>query len=229
VPQVQYNFVPLNELDAVEPGQTCDVLGVITHNGELSEIVSKATGKPVPKRELTVADSSGMSVRVTLWGKTAENFRTDEEQPIIAFKGVKVGDFGGRSLSMHSGSTMSLNLEIDEAFALKGWYEAEGNKSNFKSYSNAGMGGGGGGQGGGPANSTLEDRKTVVEVKEEKLGSNDEKADWFTMKAVVVYVKPDTLFYTACPGEGCSKKVNMENGEWRCEKCDRSYPDCDHR
>lgn len=69
-----------------------------------------------------------MSVRLTLWGRTAENFNpggTAEDgsatQPVIAFKGVRVGDFGGRSLSMMSSSTMMVDPDIDEAHKLRGW------------------------------------------------------------------------------------------------------------
>lgn len=49
----------------------------------------------IQKRELTLVDQSGYSVRITLWGKQAEQY-TSDDSPVIAFKGVKVGDFGGR-------------------------------------------------------------------------------------------------------------------------------------
>lgn len=48
----------------------------------------------VIKRELTLVDKSGFSVRLTLWGKQAEQYNI-EDAPVIAFKGVKVGDYGG--------------------------------------------------------------------------------------------------------------------------------------
>ena len=44
-----------------------------------------------------------------------------DDDPVIAFKGVKVGDFGGRSLSMFSSATMTVNPEIPEAYSLRGW------------------------------------------------------------------------------------------------------------
>jgi replication factor A1 len=72
------------------------------------------------KRDIQLVDQSGQSVRLTLWGKQAETFN-HEDQPVIAFKGVKVGDFGGRSLSMFSSATMSVNPDIAEAHALRGW------------------------------------------------------------------------------------------------------------
>jgi hypothetical protein len=72
------------------------------------------------KREIQLVDQSGQAVRLTLWGKQAENF-TAPDEPVIAFKGVKVGDFGGRSLSMFSSASMTVNPDIPEAHSLRGW------------------------------------------------------------------------------------------------------------
>jgi replication factor A1 len=44
---------------------------------------------------LTLVDKYGFSVRLTL-GKQAELYSVEDETPVIAFKGVKVGDFGGK-------------------------------------------------------------------------------------------------------------------------------------
>lgn len=75
-----------------------------------------------------LVDSSNMQVRLTLWGRQAENFSAAGFQedgsnlsPVIAFKGVKVGDFNGRSLSMVSSSSMMVDPDIPEAHQLRGW------------------------------------------------------------------------------------------------------------
>jgi replication factor A1 len=105
---------------------------------ELGSVTSKATQKPVralfeakglcsdadrqfAKRDIQLVDASNQSVRLTLWGKQAEQF-VAEDKPVIAFKGVKVGDFGGRSLSMFSNATMAVNPDIPEAHSLRGWW-----------------------------------------------------------------------------------------------------------
>jgi replication factor A1 len=62
--------------------------------GPLNEIVSKQSNKPLTKRDLTLVDKSSYSVRLTLWGKQAEKWNANDN-PVVAFKGVKVGDFGG--------------------------------------------------------------------------------------------------------------------------------------
>ena len=46
------------------------------------------------KRELTLVDQSGFSVRLTLFGKQAEEY-VQEANSVVAFKGVRVSEFGG--------------------------------------------------------------------------------------------------------------------------------------
>lgn len=43
-------------------------------------------------------------------------------QPILAIKGAKLSDFGGRSLSASFSSTLMINPDIPEAYKLRGWY-----------------------------------------------------------------------------------------------------------
>ncbi|ETS61649.1 hypothetical protein PaG_04143 [Moesziomyces aphidis] len=228
VPEVKYEFVRINELESVEPNQTCDVIGVLDSYGELSEIVSKASQRPVQKRELTLVDQGQRSVRLTLWGKNAENFPNHagvDEKPVIAFKGVKVGDFGGRSLSMFSSSTMLINPDITESHVLRGWFDNDGAHAQFQPFTNGG--GAGGAMGGGAAN--MAERRTIAQVKDQNLGMT-EKPDYFNVRATVVYIKQENLYYTACPSDGCNKKVTPDHeGNWRCEKCDRSYEQPEYR
>jgi len=69
--------------------------------------------KQFAKRDLTLVDQSQWSIRLTLWGKQAENF-VHEDQPVIAAKGVKVGDFGGelRRGAGEFGDDLSRLIEI---------------------------------------------------------------------------------------------------------------------
>ncbi|CDU25683.1 probable replication factor-A protein 1 [Sporisorium scitamineum] len=231
VPEVKYEFVRINELESVEPNQTCDVIGILDSYGELSEIVSKASQRPVQKRELTLVDQGNRSVRLTLWGKNAETFPNNagvDEKPVIAFKGVKVGDFGGRSLSMFSSSTMLINPDITESHVLRGWYDNDGAHAQFQPFTNAGVGGGALGAAGG-AGGNMAERRSIAQVKDENLGTS-EKPDYFNVRATVVYIKQENLYYTACPSDGCNKKVSLDHeNNWRCEKCDRSYPTPEYR
>lgn len=176
----------------------------------------------IPKRELTLVDKSQFSVRITLWGKQAEEYSADD-YPIIAFKGVKVGDFGGRSLSMYSSSTMSINPDIDEAFALRGWYDAIGVDSSFQSHTHSYSGTG---------TTSSFDRtaiRSLMDVKNSGVGMSDAGPENFSARATIMHIKTDNLSYPACPTKDCNKKVTELSGIWRCEKCEQSFEKPEYR
>ncbi|GKT50340.1 replication factor A protein 2 [Colletotrichum spaethianum] len=219
VPQVRFNFCNIQELQEVEKDATVDIIGVLKDVDEVSQIVSKSTGKPYEKRELTLVDDTNYSVRVTIWGKSATNFDAKPES-VVAFKGTKVSDFGGRSLSLLSSGTMSIDPDIPDAHRLKGWYDSSGRNDTFSSHNNmASMGN---------ATGRKDQDKSILQVKEENLGM--EQQDYFNLKATIVYIKQDNFAYPACMNEGCNKKVtDMGDGTWRCEKCDVSHPKPEYR
>ncbi|KAF8892441.1 hypothetical protein BD779DRAFT_1642450 [Infundibulicybe gibba] len=221
VPMIRYNFVPLGNLESVPKDGTCDVIGVVKEVSPLSEIVSKTTSRTIPKRELTLVDKSGFSVRLTLWGKQAEQYSADDF-PVIAFRGVKVGDFGGRSLSMFSSSTMHINPDINECFALRGWYDATGANESFQAHTSGAAGGG--------MNMAFKrsDVRCISDVKLAELGNSD-KPDYFSIRATVMHIKTDNISYPACPSLGCNKKINESGGSWVCDKCNKTVDGPDHR
>ncbi|KZP17889.1 replication factor-a protein [Athelia psychrophila] len=222
IPQVKYNFIPLSDLETLAKDSVCDVIGVVKERADLSTIISKASSREITKRELTLVDKSEFSVRLTLWGKQAEDYNADDNA-IIACKGVKVGDFGGRSLSMFSSSTMSVNPENEDAFQLRGWFDAIGSGKSFQSHQNAA--GSGGAMGGGFNRTEIRD---LMDVKQNQLGE-DERVDFFSARATVMHIKSDNMWYPACPSQGCNKKVTDVGGSWRCEKCDKSFDKPEHR
>lgn len=220
VPQVRFNFTTIADLQNVDKDTTVDIIGVLKEVAEVSEIVSKTSGKPFNKRELTLVDSTGFSVRLTVWGKTAVSF---EPQPdsVIAFKGAKVSDFGGRSLSLLSSGTMTVDPDIGEAHQLKGWYDSQGRNDSFASHSNM--------AGAGAAGGRMDPLKTVTQVKDEALGMS-ETPDYFSTRATIVYIKQDNVAYPACLKEGCNKKVtDIGDGTWRCERCEIYHPKPQYR
>lgn len=223
VPQVRFNFTTLADLQTVEKDSSIDCIGVLKDVGEVSEIVSKTTSKPYSKRELTLVDNTGYNVRLTIWGKTAENFDARTES-VIAFKGVKVSDFGGRSLSLLSSGTMNVDPDIDEAHKLKGWYDGSGRNEQFQSHINTmstvtAAGGA----------SERNAYKTIAQVRDENLGMG-ENTDWFTVKGTIIYIKQDSVAYPACLTEGCNKKtVEFDPGQWRCETCQKTWERPEYR
>lgn len=163
-----------------------------------------------------------MSIRFTLWGKQAQDWK-DLDHPVIAIKGAKVSDFGGRSLSANSGCTITNGPDMPDAHTLRGWYDSEASSLTFRSQS------GGGGGTGGPSVFNRNETKTINVVQETVLGLGD-KPDYFNTRATIIHMKAENMWYTSCPGEGCQKKVTETgDGEWRCEKCDRTYDRCEYR
>ena len=222
VPQVRFNFTGIADLQDVQKDTTVDVVGVLKEVGETSQITSKATGKPYDKRELTLVDQTGYSVRLTVWGKTAAGLDAPPDS-VVAFKGVKVSDFGGRSLSLLSSGSMTIDPDIDEAHRLRGWYDAQGRSDTFESHAN--LQGASVGQAGG----RRDEFKTIAQVKEEQLGMNEE-ADFFSVRASIMFIKQESFAYPACLSEKCNKKVTETSpGEWTCEKCNVTHPKPEYR
>ena len=54
-----------------------------------------------------MVDNTNYSVKLTLWGKQAEQFGTPAD-PVIAFKGVKVSDFNGKWISQFANTFLIL-------------------------------------------------------------------------------------------------------------------------
>jgi replication factor A1 len=79
--------------------------------------------------------------------------------------------------------------------------------------------------GSGSGADALERRKEIAAIKDESMGLG-EKPDYITVKATVNHIKHDTdCWYTACPTEGCNKKVHETlNNNWSCEKCMKEFP-----
>ncbi|RKF65438.1 Replication factor A protein 1 [Erysiphe neolycopersici] len=220
VPQVRYNFTTVSDLQNVEKDSTVDIIGVLKDAAEATQITSKTTQKPFDKRELTIVDDTGYSVRVTIWGKTALAFDANPES-ILALKGCKVSDFGGRSLSLLSSGSLTIDPDIAEAHKLRGWYDSQGRQEEFSSHTSMA----GAGVLGGRSDVT----KTIAQVREENLGMS-ENNDYFSTKATIVYIKQENPAYPACLSESCNKKLtDMGDGTWRCEKCDISHPRPEYR
>ncbi|XP_059930394.1 replication protein A 70 kDa DNA-binding subunit isoform X2 [Gadus macrocephalus] len=216
LPVALCSFVAISDLASHEKDAVLDVIGVCKSVDELTRLTTKAS-REVSKRTFNLMDQSGCTVSVTLWGEEAENF-DGSAQPIVAIKGAKLSDFGGRSLSASFSSTVMINPDLPEAFKLRGWYDKEGHAVEGQSLTEAR------GSGGGTTN-----WKTLSDVKTEHLGHGD-KADYFNSIATIVYLRKENCLYQACPSPDCNKKVvDQQNGMYRCEKCDKEFPNFKYR
>nr|XP_040043234.1 replication protein A 70 kDa DNA-binding subunit isoform X2 [Gasterosteus aculeatus aculeatus] len=216
VPVIQCDFVSIGDLENREKDSIIDVIGVCKSVDEVTRLTTKSN-KEVSKRTVNLIDMSGKLVTVTLWGEEAEKF-DGSGQPILAIKAAKLSDFGGRSISASFSSTLMINPDIPEAYKLRGWYDKEGHALDGQSLTEVRGSGGG-----------LTNWKTLSDVKTEHLGHGD-KADYYTCIATIVYLRKENCLYQACPSQDCNKKVvDQHNGMFRCEKCDKEFPNFKYR
>ncbi|XP_071362308.1 replication protein A 70 kDa DNA-binding subunit-like isoform X2 [Trachinotus anak] len=217
VPTVHCDFVPIAELENRDKDAIIDVIGVCKSAEDVSRITTK-TSREVSKRALNLIDTTGKVVTVTLWGEEAEKF-DGSGQPVVAIKGARLSDFGGRSLSALFSSTVLVNPDIPEAFRLRGWYDRTGYMLDSQSLTETRSVGSG----------TKMNWKTLSDIKNENMGQG-EKADYFSCVATVLYTRKENCLYQACPSADCNKKViDQQNGLYRCEKCNREFPNFKYR
>ena len=159
-------------------------------------------------------DRSGKVVNLTLWSAEAEGFN-GSSCPVIAVKGCKVSDFGGRSLSTQFSSLLSIDPDIPEAHQLRGWFDSVGRSKEVSSISDQRTGGGGGkelNECGATSNlytslpslplplplpvwcSGPAAYLTIEQVKELDLG-HGEKPDYFNCKSTITFSKKDNCLY----------------------------------
>jgi replication factor A1 len=101
IPRMHFSFVSIDNIQNCAKDDIIDVLGVVDQMDPAADtITTKTTGKQLTKRNLSIGDTSGRSIEVTLWGERAENpgFQPGEH-PILAIKGIKVSDFKSKFLS----------------------------------------------------------------------------------------------------------------------------------
>ncbi|CAG9831621.1 unnamed protein product [Diabrotica balteata] len=218
IPTVQYNFVPIDKIADKEVNSVVDVIGIAKSVSELQTFQARSTGRELKKKEVVLVDQSQTAITLTLWGQDAENF-DGTNNPVVVIKSAKIGEFGGgKNLSTLVSSTLKINPELKECYRIRGWYDSEGEHLDAKNIS-ARIG----------SSNMSANWMTFKEVKDQKLGSS-EKGDYYKAIATVLLVKADNIVYRACPTAECNKKVvDMENSMYRCEKCNREFPNFKYR
>ena len=119
IPKQRYSFVSISQLNDYPKDAIVDIIAVVKEVGEVQSLISKTTQRQMVKRDLTLVDQSNAAVKATLWGNQAENF-DGASNPVVAFKGFRVSDYGGRTLSASGATSVSANPDIPEAHVLRG-------------------------------------------------------------------------------------------------------------
>eukprot|EP00529_Nitzschia_sp_RCC80_P016749 CAMPEP_0113450592 /NCGR_PEP_ID=MMETSP0014_2-20120614/5906_1 /TAXON_ID=2857 /ORGANISM="Nitzschia sp." /LENGTH=646 /DNA_ID=CAMNT_0000341929 /DNA_START=168 /DNA_END=2108 /DNA_ORIENTATION=- /assembly_acc=CAM_ASM_000159 len=231
IQQQSFDFVKIGALEQVEEKSYVDILAVVQEVGDVQSLTSKKTGNELLKCDLTLIDDTGVQVKLTLWGKTAQDAQqkfgaqgSEGQKPIVAFRRARVSDYGGKSLS---GGDVHVEPKVEEAESLRQWWTSQGSRSSpAKSLSTGGPGGG--------RMDPFSERKQIRDIKQQNLGFNNEKGDYLTFRGYFSFIKKDKeggAWYPACPNkeEPCRNryKVNQTtDGNWQCDRCHGVYPTC---
>lgn len=69
----------------------------------------------------------------------------------------------------------------------------------------------------------------LKQVRQDGLGSKDTD-EYFQVLGTVLFIRSENVLYKACPEENCNKKViDLSNGMYKCEKCNKEYKYFDYR
>ncbi|KAK9871429.1 hypothetical protein WA026_012805 [Henosepilachna vigintioctopunctata] len=218
IPTTCFNFVTIDKISNMEEGALVDICAICKNVSDVQVFQAKTTGRDLTKRDVALVDQSNTSINLTLWGNEALSF-DGINNPVVVIKGAKIGEFGGgKSLSCLSSTLMKINPDIPESFRIRGWYDQVGCNENVVDISaKSGLS---------PFSSPW---LSFKEVKDKGLGNGD-KADYYQTMATILLMRSENLTYKACPTESCNKKViDLENGMFRCEKCNREYPNFKYR
>ncbi|PRP80659.1 replication protein A 70 kDa DNA-binding subunit [Planoprotostelium fungivorum] len=216
--RIQYNTVPLEDLVNYSKDTFVDVIGLAT---ETTPVLTRdINGRSVARRTFKLMNSDAVRIEVTLWDDKADNPGWNEnETPVLAIKGAKVSEFGGRSLNVGKNTRVEVNPNISETSRLRQWFESQGgrveggvNLSNSRS--TAGGGGGGDLRG--------DFKKTTFASMIENYDESNPNNNNFELRAWINNFSEKEKTYPSCAK--CKKKI-QDTG--RC--VDNHPPQCIHR
>lgn len=142
-----------------------------------------------------------------------------------------------------------MNPDVEEGHNVRAWYDTQGGQINVSPLTQSrsmnrdnGDGDFQRGDGNTMFNKNVE-RKSFGQIKSEGLGRFESHSSFmfnfnirsgsnsvFETKGTISLVKHENnIWYNACPEPKCNKKVIEENGQWKCEKCNKYFPTSDKR
>mmetsp|Transcript_68583 Transcript_68583/g.125068 ORF Transcript_68583/g.125068 Transcript_68583/m.125068 type:complete len:459 (+) Transcript_68583:95-1471(+) len=140
---IKFNFTNLKAVASRTLPCSIDICGVIASFTATASRTGK-DGQELTKREIQVADDSGTSISVTLWGDRAkQEDKNFEGQPTVAIKGVLVKEWqGGRQGSLLQSGTLQFKPAMPEAQRMQQWWSQGGSAQSFADLSQTTGGGG---------------------------------------------------------------------------------------
>ncbi|OIR57869.1 MAG: DNA replication factor A protein 1 [Amphiamblys sp. WSBS2006] len=216
IPGIGFNFQSIKEIEKANERDMVDVLGVVESVGEVGRIVIKSTMREMEKKEIIIADSSGLSIVVTLWSDAMPFVSENDVGCVVAFKGVRVSNYGGVRLgTVFDMTVIIVNPDLPEAKELRTWYAGpEGRSGRRMSLSSGGS----------------RKRRHEDAGKADILCLLEQTSGVYEVACFLADIRSEKISYQSCPKENCKKKVLEEGvGVYRCEKCNEEYDHCAYR
>uniref|UniRef100_A0A0K0EAJ6 Replication protein A subunit n=1 Tax=Strongyloides stercoralis TaxID=6248 RepID=A0A0K0EAJ6_STRER len=205
MPVQRINRVSLNQIK-LRVGDLIDVVAVVDNIEEPTDISTKRG--MTKRRVVSLLDPSKTLVPLTIWGDYCNDFTSDMlHQPII-LKNVVVTEFNGNCGLTYNFRTKIIPSDGAEAIQnLANWYANErgtmeivNQVPNFK----------------GINYSTNVSIHTAISLNK---NNRDRLGGYFNIVARILRFKED-LVYASCIQPDCKKKVQPQDGQYYCSKCD---------
>lgn len=118
-----FDFTEIKDIQEILQMNTLDISGVISEISE-KETVNLRNGQQKVRKYVTLIDDSNFSISLTLWGDMCERSSSLKDGDVLAVKGARVSEFGGKSLNAADDhSALFINMNHERCRALKLWYE----------------------------------------------------------------------------------------------------------
>ena len=102
--------------------KTIDICGIIVEVSE-NEMVNLRKGSQKIRKYVTLIDDSMCAISLTLWATMCERITNDDLNKVIAVKGARVSEFGGKSLNAADDhSTLFPDLNHEKCRQLLKWH-----------------------------------------------------------------------------------------------------------
>lgn len=166
-----------------------------------------------------------------MWGDDlcdkAGNFKLGQ---LIVIKGVRISEFGGKSLNMSESSNIFTDLDNQDAKRVKTWYDSKSASgedflSEVRSLTI-------GFKRDADYTQTSDNKKPsnlnlIAEINDSLQNENDTDAShFFFINGYVNRIKNDErIYYPACKGDNCKRKVIEDSAGYRCEHCGKTFAD----
>lgn len=202
---VQYKFVKLKDIADQATDSVIDCVAIINEVDEAREITFQASQRTSYRRNFTVVDDSGVAVRVTLWGKTAEDF-AGQPGMAVEMSGAVVREWQSvKNLNANGDTSMRIRDQMDEmarqeTVGLFNWWNSGGSSQKFEGQVAAGGG-----------DSKAQNFATIRTLNEcFELGTG-EQADYCDVRIWTTFFnKKENCWYRADPD---TNKKAIENGD----------------